>query len=72
MQDVNENQKTGIDTKIKEAETYRSQGLFSESLEIYEGILSEAPDLDPDIRKNIFEKIDLIKTEIKALEQRRP
>lgn len=72
MQDVNENQKTGIDTKIKEAEAYRSQGLFSESLEIYEGILSEAPDLDPDIRKNIFEKIDLIKTEIEALQQKDP
>ncbi|MCK5195114.1 MAG: hypothetical protein KAQ71_14985, partial [Desulfobulbaceae bacterium] len=51
MGDIHENEKTDIDSKIREAEAYRSQELFSESLEIYEEILSASSELDPDIQK---------------------
>jgi len=69
MSDVNGNEKIDIDTKIKEAEIYSTQGLYLESLEIYEEILTDFPELDPDSRSAITEKIDLLKKEIDELEQ---
>ncbi|MFC1567451.1 ATPase, T2SS/T4P/T4SS family [Thermodesulfobacteriota bacterium] len=72
MSDVNGNAKIDIDPKIKEAEMYSTQGLHSEALEIYEEILTDFPELDPDTRSAIAEKIDLIKKEIDELEQEDP
>lgn len=40
-----------IDTKIKEAELYRSMGLVVESIGIYEQILLDDPELDGQKRK---------------------
>jgi len=72
MSDIHENEKINIDLKIREAETYRSQELFAESLEIYEEILSVSTELDPDIGKTIQEKIALLKEEIERLEKEAP
>ncbi len=72
MSDINEIINIDIDLKIREAETYRSQGLLAESLEIYEEILSVSTDLDPDIEKNIREKITRLKEEIERLEKEDP
>ena len=69
MSDVHENEKTDIDLKIREAEAYRSQELFVESLEIYEEILSVSPELDLEIRKTITEKISLLKEGIERIEK---
>jgi type II secretory ATPase GspE/PulE/Tfp pilus assembly ATPase PilB-like protein len=72
MSDIHENEKINIDLKIREAETYRSQELFVESLEIYEEIFSVSTELDPDIGKTIQEKIALLKEEIERLEKEAP
>ena len=69
MSDVHENEKIDIDLKIREAEAYRSQELFVESLEIYEEILSVSPELDLEIRKTITEKISLLKEGIERIEK---
>jgi len=68
----NGNQNTDFETRVKEAEIYSSQGLYVESLEIYEEILSDTPDLTPDMQAIISEKIDLIKKEIVELEKEGP
>ena len=69
MSDVHENEKIDIDLKIREAEAYRSQELFVESLEIYEEILSVSPELDLEIRKTVTEKISLLKEGIERIEK---
>lgn len=58
-----------VDLKIREAETYKSQGLFAESLEIYEKILSVCTELDPDIKKTIQEIITRLKEDIERIEK---
>jgi type II secretory ATPase GspE/PulE/Tfp pilus assembly ATPase PilB-like protein/tetratricopeptide (TPR) repeat protein len=72
MTQVNENNKVDVDLKIKEAEVYRSQGLFAESLQIYQSILSDFNDIEPTIRKNIAEKITLLQQQISEIEQDDP
>ena len=72
MGDIHENEKIDIDLKIREAETYRSQELFAESLEIYEEILSVSTELDSDIGETIQEKITLLKEEIEHLGKEAP
>lgn len=72
MSDVNGNEKLDIDAKIKEAEIYNSQGLYAEAFEIYDGILSDTPDLDPDMQAFILEKIDLLKKEFEELDKEDP
>ncbi|MDH3568526.1 MAG: hypothetical protein OEM61_14390, partial [Desulfobacteraceae bacterium] len=72
MSDVHENDKIDIDLKIREAEAYRSQELFSESLGIYEDILSVFPEIDPETKKNITEKIGLLQESIRRLEKEDP
>ncbi|OEU62718.1 MAG: hypothetical protein BA867_04310 [Desulfobacterales bacterium S5133MH16] len=72
MSNINEIINIDIDLKIREAETYRSQGLFAESLEIYEEILSVSTELDPDIKKTIREKITRLKEEIERIEKEDP
>jgi type II secretory ATPase GspE/PulE/Tfp pilus assembly ATPase PilB-like protein/tetratricopeptide (TPR) repeat protein len=72
MSDTNEIISIDIDLKIREAETYRSQGLFAESLEIYEEILSVFTKLEPDVKKNIIEKITRLKEDIDRVEKEDP
>ena len=72
MGDINEIVNMDVDLKIREAETYRSQGLFAESLEIYEKILSVLTELDPDIKRTIREKITRLKEEIERVEKEDP
>jgi len=66
------NKVSNIETKIKEAEAYRLQGLYSEALEVYEKIFTETTTLDPDLKESIPEKIELIKQQIKELEHEDP
>ncbi len=72
MSNINEIINIDIDLKIREAEIYRSQRLFAESLEIYEEILSVSTELDPDIKKTIRKKITRLKEEIERLEKEDP
>ena len=57
-----------IDSKINEAEAYRSMGLFMESLDVYEKILSKLDKSNPAKRDGIMENIDRLKEEIAGQE----
>jgi len=72
MSDVNGNENLDLNAKIKEAEVYNSQGLYAESLEIYNGILSGTPGLAPDMQAVISERIDLLKKEFEELDKEDP
>ena len=72
MSQVNESNKIDVDLKIKEAEVYRSQGLFAESLQIYQSILSEPVEIDSNIQETITEKIQMLKEKIEEIEQDDP
>ena len=69
MSSVHESSMTDIELKTKEAEAYRTHGLLQESLEIYEGILSSAPVLQPVQKKTFQDIIRALKKEIEALDQ---
>ena len=72
MGDINKIINMDVDLKIREAETYRSQGLIAESLEIYEEILSVFTKLNPDIKKTVRGKIVELKEEIERVEKEDP
>jgi type II secretory ATPase GspE/PulE/Tfp pilus assembly ATPase PilB-like protein len=72
MSAVNENEMIDIKSKIKEAETYRSQGLLKESLEIYNNILSSSFKIDQNTQNTITKKVNQLKKEIEDLEQDDP
>ncbi len=72
MSAVNENEKIDIKSIIKEAEIYRSQGLLTESLEMYEKILSVSAKIDPNTQNTITKKIHQLKKEIEHREQDDP
>ncbi len=58
-----------IESKLNEAETYRSMGLLEESVVVYEDILSRMPELTPSRQEDIREKIDELQREIEELDQ---
>jgi tetratricopeptide (TPR) repeat protein len=58
--------KVSIVLAKREAELYRSHGLFEEALNLYQQILDENPELDTDIRTAVVEKIGVIRQEIVA------
>ena len=53
-----------VETRIKEAEIYRSMGLLKESLSIYDEILSDAPEHETHILETINNNVRLLKMEI--------
>ena len=57
-----------VASKIKEAEVCHSMGLFVESLNVYEDILSRLPDNDDSGRQGVQEKIEALQKQIKSLE----
>ncbi|MBW1701500.1 MAG: type II/IV secretion system protein [Deltaproteobacteria bacterium] len=58
-----------IETKINEAEAYRSMGLLGESLAVFEQILSDTPELSESDRKTVNEKIMLLRNRIAELKE---
>lgn len=72
MNKVQGNPEIDIKTKMREAEAYKTHGLYRESLDVYEEILSVSGKLDSDVRKNIEEKIQQLKKEIDDVEQDDP
>ncbi|MBW1862000.1 MAG: Flp pilus assembly complex ATPase component TadA [Deltaproteobacteria bacterium] len=61
-----------IETRIKEAEIYRSMGLLKESLSIYDEILSDVPEHETRILETINKNIGLLKMEIEELKTEIP
>ena len=56
--------RTDIESKINEAEVCRSMGLYGDSLDIYESVLSIAGPQDTHVQATIQKRIDLLKNEI--------
>lgn len=50
----------------REAELYRSHGLFEEALNLYQQVLEDRPDMDVDARRSVEAKIGVIRQEIVA------
>ncbi|MFC1811569.1 ATPase, T2SS/T4P/T4SS family [Thermodesulfobacteriota bacterium] len=69
MNEVHGTENIDFDTKLKEADAYRDMGLLNESLQIYEELLSVPFKLEPDLQKDLTEKIKLLKEGIEVLEQ---
>jgi len=63
---------TDIESKINEAEVCRSMGLYGDSLNIYESILSIPTAQDVEVQENIKKRINLLKKEIADQEETKP
>ncbi len=61
--------RTDIESRINEAEVCRSMGLYGDSLNIYESILSLVPPKDDQVQDKIKKRISLLKKEIQDQEQ---
>lgn len=55
-----------LDSRLNEAEVYYDQGLFAESMEVYEQVLSDTPEIDLQRKKTVKEKIVSIKNKIES------
>ena len=64
MRNGQSNSKSGVQTRINEAEVCHSMGLHDEALTIYEQILSSLPDSDTQTMQSVKAKINSIKGEI--------
>jgi type II secretory ATPase GspE/PulE/Tfp pilus assembly ATPase PilB-like protein len=64
MKGLQTKMRTDIDARINEAEVCRSMGLYVDSLNIYESILSIASPQDVEVQDTIKKRIDTLKKEI--------
>jgi type II secretory ATPase GspE/PulE/Tfp pilus assembly ATPase PilB-like protein len=64
--------RTDIESRINEAEVCRSMGLFSDSLNIYENVLSQVPPQDAEILETVKKRINILKKEIADTEETKP
>ena len=69
METIQQEEKMNLESKINEAEIYRSMGLLSESLGVYESVLSDLPASDIDNQDKIKQKISQINREIVEQEE---
>jgi type II secretory ATPase GspE/PulE/Tfp pilus assembly ATPase PilB-like protein len=69
IETVEQEEKMNLESKINEAEVYRSMGLLLESLGVYESVLSGLPVSDIDNQEKIKQKISQIKKELVEQEQ---
>jgi type II secretory ATPase GspE/PulE/Tfp pilus assembly ATPase PilB-like protein len=63
---------TEIESRINEAEVCRSMGLFSDSLNIYENVLSQVSPQDAEILETVKKRINILKKEIADTEDTKP
>ena len=64
--------RTDIESRINEAEVCRSMGLFTDSLTIYEKVLSQVSPQDGDTLETVKKRIGLLKQEIADTEETKP
>ena len=64
--------RTDIESRINEAEVCRSMGLYDDSLNIYESILSIVSPQDAQVQDKIKKRIGLLKKEIADQEDTKP
>jgi type II secretory ATPase GspE/PulE/Tfp pilus assembly ATPase PilB-like protein len=64
--------RTDIESRINEAEVCRSMGLYGDSLDIYESILTLVPPQDSQTQGKIQKRINLLRKEMSDSEQTKP
>ena len=64
--------RTDIESRINEAEVCRSMGLYGDSLDIYESILSIVGPQDTHVQTTIQKRINLLKNEISEQKEAQP
>ena len=64
--------RTDIESRINEAEVCRSMGLFSDSLNIYENVLSQLPPQDANTLETVKKRINILKKEIADTQETKP
>jgi type II secretory ATPase GspE/PulE/Tfp pilus assembly ATPase PilB-like protein len=64
--------RTDIESKINEAEVCRSMGLYDDSLDIYESVLSIVGPQDTDVQATIQKRINILKNEISEQKEAQP
>lgn len=64
--------RTDIESRINEAEVCRSMGLFSDSLNIYEHVLSQVSPQDAETLETVKKRINILKKEIADTEDTKP
>jgi type II secretory ATPase GspE/PulE/Tfp pilus assembly ATPase PilB-like protein len=69
IETIQQEEKMNLESKINEAEVYRSMGLLLESLGVYESVLSGLSESDIDNQDKIKQKIIQIRKEIVEQEQ---
>jgi type II secretory ATPase GspE/PulE/Tfp pilus assembly ATPase PilB-like protein len=69
METIQQEDEMNLESKINEAEVYRSMGLLAESLGVYESVLSDLPTSEIDTQDKLKQRISQIKKELVEQEQ---
>jgi len=69
MNDIQPIGHSGIETKIKEAETCHSMGMMADALQVYEQILASLPGRDGQTRETVVARINLLKKDMEDQEK---
>ena len=69
MNDIQPIGQSGIETKIKEAETCHSMGMMQDALQVYEQILASLPGRDGQTRETVVARINLLKKDMEDQEK---
>ncbi len=72
MDAIRMNSPVDVDAKVNEADVYRSMGLIDEAIDTYKQILSDIPDLDPDKKTEVEEKLRQLETQSKDMDDLAP
>jgi len=66
MNETADEQQTGMDARMKEAEVYQSMGLLEEALAAYEALLSETSESDEKARNRLEERLDKLREQLRS------
>ena len=69
MNDIQPIGQSGIETKIKEAETCHSMGMMADALQVYEQVLASLPGRDGQTRETVAARINLLKKDMEDQEK---
>ncbi|MGD9973099.1 MAG: ATPase, T2SS/T4P/T4SS family [Desulfatirhabdiaceae bacterium] len=61
-----------IQTLLREADLYQAMGLYEESLKIYTKLISRTGDLNPELQKEILQRISIARHHLHEIEAEKP
>ncbi len=69
MDDIQPIGQSGIETKLKEAETCHSMGMMADALQVYEQVLASLPGRDGQTRETVVARINLLRKDMEDQEK---